>query len=142
MSSGPDQSEAPFTLPVRVYYEDTDAGGVVYHAAYLRFLERARTEWLRMMGFDQSLVREREGVVFAVASMSIEFLRPARFDDELSVGVQDVSVRRASFELGQTVHRGDELLCRAAVRVACVDAEAFSPRPLPRAIRTEIMNER
>jgi len=128
-----------FAWPVRVYYEDTDAGGVVYHASYLRFLERARTEWLRSLGFDQGTVRESHGVLFAVRAMSLEFMQPARFDDQLRVSVFDLAPRRASFELAQAIHRGDELLCRAHVRVACVDAKDFTPRPVPEVIRKELL---
>lgn len=124
-----------FTWPVRVYYEDTDAGGVVYHAAYLRFFERARTEWLRARGFHQGRLREESGVVFVVRAMSVDFLLPARFDDELAVNVHDVMVRRASFALKQAISHGDKVLCRATVRVACVDAGTFAPRPLPQSIR-------
>lgn len=138
-------AEAPsgaFDWPVRVYYEDTDAGGVVYHAAYLRFFERARTEWLRSLGFDQSRVRREHGVVFAVRSMSVEFLKPARFDDELRVSVFDTRAGRASMTMGQAIHRADgELLCTASVRAACVDAGGFDPRPMPREIRATIKGE-
>lgn len=130
-----------FVWPVRVYYEDTDAGGVVYHAAYLRFFERARTEWLRALSFDQSRVRAERGVVFAVRAMNVDFLRPARFDDELSVSVHDVRTRRASFELSQGIHRAGELLCRAHVRVACVDGDDFAPRAIPEAIIRAIGKE-
>lgn len=124
---------------MRVYYEDTDAGGVVYHAAYLRFFERARTEWLRGLGFDQSRVREEMAVVFAVRAMEVEFLKPARFDDVLSVSVFDQRARRASFEMAQAIEREDGLLlCRAGVRVACVDPVTFTPRAVPEKIRKEM----
>lgn len=135
--------EGAFSWPVRVYYEDTDAGGVVYHAAYLRFLERARTEWLRDLGFDQSVIRERDNLVFAVRSMEIGFLKPARFDDVLSVSVFDCRAGRASFEMAQAIRREDgEVLCQARVRVACVDAETFAPKAVPKRIIREITNER
>lgn len=131
-----------FHWPVRVYYEDTDAGGVVYHANYLRFFERARTEWLRSLGFDQSRVRSEHGVVFAVRSMAVDFIKPARFDDQLRVTVFDARARRASMSMQQAIQREDgELLCRAEVRAACVDAGEFAPRPLPEAIRARIKGE-
>lgn len=129
-----------FQWPVRVYYEDTDAGGVVYHANYLRFFERARTEWLRSLGFDQSRVRAEHGVVFAVRSMTLDFLKPARFDDQLHVGVFDTRAGRATLRMGQSIRREDgELLCQAEVRAACVDAHRFTPRSMPETIRAKIM---
>lgn len=131
-------ADGAFVWPVRVYFEDTDAGGVVYHAAYLRFFERARTEWLRSLGFDQSAVRKQYGVVFAVRSMTLEFIKPAHLDDQLRVSVFNVSPRRASFKLAQTIQRGDALLCKAQVRVACVDTVEFEPKPIPDAIINEI----
>lgn len=132
-----------FSWPVRVYWEDTDAGGVVYHAAYVRFFERARTEWLRAMGFDQGRLRDEEGVLFAVRSMEIGFRKPARFDDRLEVGVYDVSARRASLQLAQAIRREDGLLlCEARVRVACVDAESFAPVAIPAILGKELMDER
>lgn len=132
-----------FSWPVRVYWEDTDAGGVVYHAAYVRFFERGRTEWLRDLGFDQGRIRDELGVLFAVRSMEIGFRKPARFDDRLEVSVYDVAARRASLELSQAIRREDEaLLCEARVRVACVDAQKFSPVPIPERIRKELMDER
>lgn len=131
-----------FRWPVRVYYEDTDAGGVVYHANYLRFFERARTEWLRSLGFDQSRVRAEHGVVFAVRSMALDFLKPARFDDQLHVGVFDTRAGRATLRMSQSIQREDgELLCQAEVRAACVDADRFTPRSMPEIIRAKIMGE-
>lgn len=130
-----------FTWPVRVYYEDTDAGGVVYHAAYLRFFERARTEWLRARGFGQRRLRDEAGIVFVVRHMEVDFFAPARFDDELAVSVHGVRVRGASFGLQQGIKCGDALLCRATVRVACVDAFEFVPRPLPVDIRNAMEGE-
>ncbi len=144
MASRPHQTptgspENAFTWPVRVYYEDTDAGGVVYHAAYLKFFERARTEWLRHLGFDQSRVRIDDNALFAVRSMQIEFVRPARFDDMLSVSVSGFDARRASFRMAQTIRRQDgELLCEASVRVACVDAATFQPRAVPKKVRNAL----
>lgn len=131
-----------FGWPVRVYYEDTDAGGVVYHANYLRFFERARTEWLRGLGFDQSRVRAEHGVVFAVRSMTVDFLKPARFDDQLRVSVFGTRAGRASLTMHQAIQRRDGvLLCRALVRAACVDADGFTPRAMPSIMRTMIMGE-
>ena len=124
----------PFIWPIRVYWEDTDAGGVVYHASYLRFLERARSEWLRALGYAQDALREREGVVFVVRAMRLEFLRPARLDDELVITVALDERRRASLLMRQKIWRSDELLLDAEVKVACVAATDFRPRAVPEAL--------
>jgi acyl-CoA thioester hydrolase len=123
-----------FQWPVRVYYEDTDAGGVVYHANYLRFFERARTEFLRAAGYEQDVLRDEIGLLFAVRSVTVEFLKPALFNEALLVSVEPVDVRRASMSFAQTVARagGDGAeLCRARVRVACIDARRLRPAALP-----------
>lgn len=123
----------PFRWPVRIYWEDTDAGGVVYHANYLKFFERARSEWLRAQGLDQAaLVRER-GLVFVVYAMQIEFLKPARLDDALWVELAAVQIRRASlgFEHRLVDDPATTCYCRATAEVACLDAEAFKPKPIP-----------
>ncbi|CAL1241863.1 tol-pal system-associated acyl-CoA thioesterase [Candidatus Methylocalor cossyra] len=123
---------AGFRWPVRVYYEDTDAGGVVYHANYLRFLERARTERLRALGFDLDELRREHGVLFVVRALELEFLKPARFNDALLVTAEFGEVRAARLELAQAVTRGeDETLCRARVQLVCVAADRFRPAPLP-----------
>src|SRR5687767_15205286 len=100
----------PFRHATRVYWEDTDAGGVVYYANYLKFAERARTEWLRAMGFEQTDLAERYGVVFVVRSVALEYLKPARFNDELRVSVELIKVGAGQIELVQRVLRGEELL--------------------------------
>jgi len=128
----------PFTWPVRVYYEDTDAGGVVYYANYLRFTERARTEWLRTLGFEQTALAQRHGVVFVVRSAAFEFLRPARFDDELRVSVELIKVGAGHIDLAQQVIRGDELLATVTVKVVCVRFPAMRPVRLPEALATRI----
>ncbi|NKJ21466.1 tol-pal system-associated acyl-CoA thioesterase [Dyella sp. SG609] len=121
-----------FRWPVRIYWEDTDAGGVVYHASYLRFLERARTEWLRGQGVDQSAVRAATGLAFLVRDLHIEFLKAAVLDDELSVTVEVKERRAASILFGQTISRADgTTLIRAQVRVACVDLERMRPAQIP-----------
>jgi len=131
---------APFTIPVRVYWEDTDAGGVVYHASYLRFLERARTDWLRAIGIDQSALLRNERRQFAVVEASIRYHRPARFDDMLRVSVRVEERRGASIVLQQEIRRdraGDELLISATVRAACLDSDTLRPRPLPAMLVTQ-----
>jgi acyl-CoA thioester hydrolase len=127
-----------FSWPVRVYYEDTDAGGVVYYTNYLKFMERARTEWLRALGFGQEELAAREGVVFAVRSVAIEYLRPSSFDDSLRVTVEPVKVGAGQIIVAQQVLREDEVLVTAEVRVACVHARSFKPVRIPKTILTRI----
>ncbi|TBR13766.1 MAG: tol-pal system-associated acyl-CoA thioesterase [Lysobacter sp.] len=124
-------SIATFSLPVRIYWEDTDAGGVVYHAQYLAFMERARSEWMRHHGDGQDSLRVRHGLVFAVRAMTIDFLKPARLDDALDVTVELVECRRASAVFRQQVLRSGERLLVATVRVASLDAAEFRPMALP-----------
>jgi acyl-CoA thioester hydrolase len=124
-----------FVWPARVYWEDTDGGGIVYYANYLRFLERARTEWLRQLGHSQQRLRE-EGVLFTVVSLEIEYRAPARLDDELEVSCEPRSEGLASLRFAQSIWRRAagaerELLAQASVRVACVDAHTLKPRRLP-----------
>lgn len=121
----------PFSFPIRVYWEDTDAGGVVYHASYVRFLERARTEWLRAMGIGQQGLRESEDLVLVVRAMQLDFHKPARLDDELLASVVVTERRNASLLIQQVITRGDQVLVRADVRVACLVASSFRPRALP-----------
>lgn len=130
-----------FDWPVRVYYEDTDSGGVVYHANYLKFMERARTEWLRQLGFEQNGLKDEHNCLFAVHSMQINFRRPARFNDALLTRSEMTQTSGASMQFDQSVLRDDELLCNATVRVACLDALLFKPRPIPSFILTEMQCE-
>jgi len=129
-----------FVWPIRVYYEDTDAGGIVYHANYVRFMERARTEWLRQLGFEQDLLREEHGVLFAVKRMELNFLSPARFNDALLVHTRLAMQRPASLLFEQSVRDvgSHQALCNAQVLVACIDAEQFRPRGLPDMILKEL----
>ena len=123
-----------FAWPIRVYYEDTDMSGVVYHASYLRFLERARTEWLRALGFSQERLKSELGVVFTVASLEIDFLRPARLDDSLEATVELEGRKRASLNFVQTLRRAGDVntvLTRARVRAGCVSMDSFRPCALP-----------
>ena len=130
---------AVFNWPIRVYYEDTDCGGVVYHASYLRFMERARTEWLRTLGFEQDELIETHGRIFAVRRIEIDYLCPARFNDALEVRSSIAECRRASLMFNQSiVNARDETLSRARVRVASLDATSLIPRPLPDFILAEI----
>ena len=122
----------------RVYWEDTDAGGVVYHARYLQFLERARSDWLAGLGVSQTELRREQGLIFAVTRMEIEFRKPARLEDELDVFVRVQSVGRARMDFTQQIRRGDDLLIEAAVRAACLDAERFAPARMPAEIQEKL----
>jgi acyl-CoA thioester hydrolase len=122
---------AVFSIPIRVYYEDTDSGGVVYHSNYLNFMERARTEWLRALGFEQDELLREHGVLFAVSAVSIAFRKPARFNELLAVTVVLDRRGTASLSLLQEVRRGDEVLASGEVRIACLDAQRFVPVAIP-----------
>lgn len=126
-----------FSWPTRVYWEDTDAGGVVYHAQYVAFLERARTEWLRDRGHSQEQLRGAHDLVFAVRSMRLDFLKPARLDDLLRVELWLQHCKRASVVFGQRILRGDERLLEAEVKVAALAASTFRPKPLPETLYEE-----
>jgi acyl-CoA thioester hydrolase len=133
----------PFRISVRVYYEDTDAGGVVYHARYLHFLERARTEWLRALGFEQDRLRAVQGVLFAVRRMVLSFQHPARFNDQLRVETRVARLGRASLDFEQRILRADdEQLClSASVNIACLQAERLRPVRIPEDMMNAILAE-
>lgn len=126
-----------FSFPVRVYYEDTDTGGVVYYANYLKFLERARTEWLRAAGFEQPELLRDHNVIFVVRSVAIEYLRPAQFNDELAVTVSMEKLGRSTIEVFQTVER-DARLIEASVKIVCVDGLSFKPVSIPAPIKQQL----
>ncbi len=125
-----------FTLPIRVYYEDTDAAGVVYYANYLRFFERARTEWLRELGFEQKRLAEDLGIAFVARSISVEYLKPAHLDDRLSLVSEIESVGRAQVVFAQRVLReeNEELLLTSRMRIACVESARMRPAAMPKEI--------
>ena len=130
-----------FCWPVRVYWEDTDGGGIVYYANYLKFLERARSEWLRSMGVDQAALQRDERIQFAVVEAQVRYRRPARYDDLLAVTAAVESWRGASVTFAQEIHRGEEggeLLVAATIRAACLDADTLKPRPLPQRMLEEL----
>ena len=120
-----------FVWPVRVYWEDTDAGGVVYYANYLKFMERARSEWLRAFGFEQDVLRDEAGVVFVVRRVEIDYLSPARFNEQLEVSVRLHEMGRVSLNVKQELMRGSDCLARTEVTLACVDAVRFKPVKIP-----------
>ena len=125
------QHDAPFSWPVRVYWEDTDAGGVVFYANYLKFFERARTEWLRRLGQSQQALREQTGAIFIVSHTQVRHLAPARLDDELRITVQLTDCGRASMSFAQQAWCGPRLLAEGTIRVGCVDASSWRPRRMP-----------
>ena len=129
-----------FSLPVRVYFQDTDAGGVVYHASYLNFMERSRTEWLRAHGYSNAGLMKEFGVVFVVRSMKLDYLKPALLDDALDVTVQIKDIGRSRIKLLQTVRRGAEALTEAEVHMVCVSLESFKPVSVPEILRKQWIN--
>ena len=134
-----------FTWPVRVYYEDTDLGGVVYYANYLRFLERARTEWLRSLGCDQTELLEQRGLLFMITGVEIRYRQPARFNDLLCVTAELARRRRVSMRFAQTIYRDDSQegrLVEASVDAACVEAASLSPRPIPEELLAAMERDR
>ena len=129
--AAPSSSTPPFAHRVRVYWEDTDAGGVVFYANYLKFFERARTEWLRARGVGQQALKDQTGAMFVVTDTRLSYKRPARLDDELDVTVQLAEAGRASFVIEQQAWCRGLLLCEGRIRIGCVDAATLRPRRLP-----------
>jgi acyl-CoA thioester hydrolase len=129
-----------FIWPLRIYYEDTDAGGVVYYANYLKFMERARTEWLRSLGFEQDKLLRQDGIIFAVRQVELGYHHPARFNDALEVHARLARKGRASLTFHQEVIRpsDDQLLCGGNIKIACVDQKTMSPTPIPKKIMMEM----
>lgn len=156
---------ANFHWPVRIYYEDTDNGGVVYYANYLKFMERARTEWLRSLGLEQDKLIKDQGVIFAVRSVQVDYLRPARFNQLLTVSAEVIETGRASMTFKQevvvdndnktdsntteTITKGEEgkvvlsgeILCRGLIKIACLDANTMKPHAIPESVRKEILSD-
>jgi len=136
-----------FLWPVRVYYEDTDSGGVVYYANYLKFMERARSEWLRSLGLEQDQLIDEFGVMFAVRSVTLDYRAPARFNDALEVSVMPLKKGRASLIFEQQVvrhgvdTRQPQLLCEGQIKIACLDSRTLRPRPIPDSVYAEITCE-
>jgi acyl-CoA thioester hydrolase len=120
-----------FIWPVRVYYEDTDAGGVVYHANYLKFFERARTEQLRAMGYEQDALIITEGVIFVVRSVQVDYLSPARFNEQLQVSARVSQAKKVSLTFEQAITRDNDVLCNSIIRIACLDAQTMRPKAIP-----------
>jgi acyl-CoA thioester hydrolase len=131
-----------FVWPVRVYYEDTDAGGVVYYANYLKFLERARTEWLRRLGFEQDRLLEEYGIIFIVRQVELGYHRPAHFNDLLEVSAKIAQRGKVSLTFQQEVRRQQDhtLLCSGQVKLACVALDGMRPAPIPSRLLQEILH--
>lgn len=127
----------PFSFPVRVYWEDTDAGGVVFYANYLKFFERARTEWLRARGFGQERMRQETGAVFVVVHTAVRYLQPARLDDVLHITVEVRQAGKASMVIAQEAWRDGTLLAQGDIKIGCVEAATFRPRRFPAEILQE-----
>lgn len=121
-------------FPIRVYYEDTDMAGIVYYANYLKFIERARSDWVRQKGVDQNAMKEKEGVVFAVRKVEADYLMPAKFDDELVVETRAIQITGARLVMEQIVKRDNELLFQALVTIVCVGENGQAAR-LPANLR-------
>jgi acyl-CoA thioester hydrolase len=124
-----------FSWPVRVYYEDTDTGGVVYYANYLKFFERARTEWLRSFGLNQDKLAQEEGLIFVVRRASLDFVRPARLDDMLEVTVEPLKLAHVYVQLVQEARRDAQVLACAKIQVACLNMRSFKPAAIPQLLR-------
>lgn len=127
-------SNQTFNWQVRVYYEDTDSGGVVYHSNYLNFMERARTEWLRHLGFEQTDLRDYLNVLIVVHSLQIQFKKPAKFNDLLTVKSQLTALGNSSWQCAQAIYKGDELLVEAQVKAAFINSISFKPTRIPTAV--------
>ncbi|HLW05573.1 MAG TPA: tol-pal system-associated acyl-CoA thioesterase [Azoarcus sp.] len=134
----PADNDQGFDITVRVYYEDTDAAGVVYYANYLRFCERARTEWLRSLGFAQHNLLQEQGIAFVVRSVQADYLAPARLDDVLTVEAQVVDIGPARLVFAQRVLRAEDVLFNSRVTIACVDTARNRPTRIPAAIRSAL----
>jgi len=130
-----------FIWPVRVYYEDTDAGGVVFYANYLKFFERARTEMLRAMGYEQDKLVETENLIFVVRSVQVDYLIPARFNEQLQVSAEVVKAGKASLTFKQAITRGDDVLTLSMIRIACLDAQTMRPKVIPDYLLEQLTNE-
>ncbi len=131
----------PYSWPIRVYFQDTDAGGVVYHASYVNFMERARTEWLRSHGYSNADLLREFGVMFVVRSLKLDYLKPALLDDMLEVTAAVSDIGRSRLTLLQTVRREEELLTTGEVHLVCVSKEAFRPVGVPDALRSRMLHQ-
>jgi len=130
-----------FHWPIRVYYEDTDAGGVVFYANYLKFFERARTEMLRNMGFEQDQLITEQKIIFVVRSVQLDYIKPAHFNDALEVSAEVTLAKKVTLNFEQVVTRGDEVLCKGNIRIACLDAETMRPKSIPDTLLQQLKHD-
>ncbi|ETD72398.1 4-hydroxybenzoyl-CoA thioesterase [Pelistega indica] len=129
-----------FAFPVRVYYEDTDAGGVVFYANYLKFFERARTEWLRRLGFNQSLLAQTEGIIFVVVGTQVNYKSPARLDDLLTIQTKIKKIGNASIDFEQYCERDGKILVNSNIQICCINLDTFKASPIPDSIRSILIS--
>ena len=129
-----------FAFPVRVYYEDTDAGGVVFYTNYLKFFERARTEWLRRLGFNQSLLAQTEGIIFVVVGTQVSYKSPARLDDLLTIQTKIKKIGSASIDFEQSCERDGQLLVNSNIQICCINLDTFKASPIPDSIRSILIS--
>jgi acyl-CoA thioester hydrolase len=130
-----------FIWPVRVYYEDTDAGGVVYYANFLKYFERGRTEYLRSIGFEQDELINNQGIIFAVRALTIDYIKPARFNQLLQINTKITAVKKVSLEFNQQITHDNHLLVTGDVRIACLDANSLKPSAIPKNMIGQILHE-
>ncbi|NEN76137.1 tol-pal system-associated acyl-CoA thioesterase [Pelistega sp. NLN82] len=135
------ENHTDFIFPIRVYYEDTDAGGVVFYANYLKFFERARTEWLRHLGLHQSVLVEQANILFVVTYAQLDYKRPARLDDALLIKTQIKKIGKASIDFEQICMRQDEILVRCDIQIACVNAQTFKISPIPNFVHSILLSD-
>jgi len=128
-----------FNWPIRIYYEDTDAGGVVFYANYLKFFERARTEMLRSFGFEQDRLIAEENVIFVVRSIHVDYLKPARFNEQIDVSAKIIENKKTSLTFEQVITRQQDVLCHANIRIACLDVQTMKPKLIPVAISEQLI---
>ena len=131
-----------FIWQIRVYYEDTDAGEVIFYANYLKFMERARTEWLRKIGFDHKILKEKDELLFAVKNLTIDYIKPGHLDDLLTVTSELLDSRKASLTFGQNIkNENSELLSEAKVKIACINSKTLKASPMPDKLILELTND-
>lgn len=128
-----------FHWPVRVYYEDTDAGGVVFYANYLKFFERARTEMLRSMGFEQDQLIAEQKLIFVVRAVQVDYLKPARFNEAIDVSAEVTRAKKVSLNFEQLITRDGDVLCKGNIRIACLDAETLKPKTIPQNLLKQLI---
>ena len=131
-------SHLPFKWSVRIYFEDTDSGGVVYHSNYLKFMERARTEWLRSLQINQAELKKKDKMMFVVANVNIDYKKAARFNDELDIETSLDKIGASRIDLNQNIMKNSDLYTSAKVSIACIHSETFKPQRIPKLIKQQM----